>query len=235
MSARPAESAAPPPGAQATAPVQRTATQIPAKSPVPTPATPAAGPTTPASPGPVPLRAPDAFGPVLPAPAGTSAPPAQRTAPAAPSPEAVPSVTRLRAPAAPALPSLPVPVQRAAVPAALKSFWKKAVGPSPSDTPGPPPAHTPGPPPPYDPGTPPPYDPGTPPPYDPGPPPPYGLHDPHPGGSGPHAGPSFDPRALTDGQIDELTHRLVGPLTRLLRTELRMDRERIGRLRDPRT
>ncbi|MGW4105275.1 hypothetical protein ACWEGV_19635, partial [Streptomyces sp. NPDC004976] len=40
---------------------------------------------------------------------------------------------------------------------------------------------------------------------------------------------------LTDGQIDELTHRLLGPLTRLLRTELRMDRERIGRLRDPRS
>ncbi|OSP25269.1 hypothetical protein B7767_42675, partial [Streptomyces sp. 13-12-16] len=97
----------------------------------------------------------------------------------------------------------------------------------PSDTPGPPPAHTPAPPPPYDPGTPPP-------PYDPGPPPPYELHDPHPGAGGPHAGQSFDPRALTDGQLDELTHRLVGPLTRLLRAELRMDRERIGRLRDPR-
>ncbi|GAA0447397.1 hypothetical protein GCM10010361_09090 [Streptomyces olivaceiscleroticus] len=44
----------------------------------------------------------------------------------------------------------------------------------------------------------------------------------------------FDARELTDGQVDELTHRLIGPLTRLLRTELRMDRERIGRLRDPR-
>ncbi|WP_158288241.1 hypothetical protein [Streptomyces sp. ICBB 8177] len=48
------------------------------------------------------------------------------------------------------------------------------------------------------------------------------------------AGEGFDARALSDGQIDELTHRLVGPLTRLLRTELRLDRERIGRLRDPR-
>ncbi|MFD8866494.1 extensin [Streptomyces sp. NPDC059590] len=44
----------------------------------------------------------------------------------------------------------------------------------------------------------------------------------------------FDPRALTDGQLDELVHRLIGPLTRLLRTELRLDRERVGRLRDPR-
>lgn len=44
----------------------------------------------------------------------------------------------------------------------------------------------------------------------------------------------FDARALTGAQVDELTHRLIGPLTRLLRTELRLDRERIGRLRDPR-
>ncbi|NEC49210.1 hypothetical protein G3I18_11565, partial [Actinospica acidiphila] len=78
------------------------------------------------------------------------------------------------------------------------------------------------------------YDPGPPPPYDPGPPPPYSAHDPHPGPGGPPGASPFDPRSLTDGQLDELTHRLVGPLTRLLRTELRMDRERIGRLRDPR-
>ncbi|MFJ8669651.1 extensin [Streptomyces sp. NPDC093600] len=44
----------------------------------------------------------------------------------------------------------------------------------------------------------------------------------------------FDARALTGAQVDELTHRLIGPLTRLLRTELRLDRERIGRLRDSR-
>ncbi|MFD7817876.1 extensin [Streptomyces sp. NPDC059785] len=44
----------------------------------------------------------------------------------------------------------------------------------------------------------------------------------------------FDPRALTDGQVDELTHKLAGPITRLLRTELRLERERIGKLRDPR-
>ncbi|MFC4650981.1 extensin, partial [Streptomyces mangrovi] len=49
------------------------------------------------------------------------------------------------------------------------------------------------------------------------------------------AGPApFDPRSLTDFQLDELTHRLTGRITRLLRTELRLDRERIGRLRDPR-
>ncbi|WP_328720233.1 hypothetical protein OHT52_12545 [Streptomyces sp. NBC_00247] len=44
----------------------------------------------------------------------------------------------------------------------------------------------------------------------------------------------FDPRALTDFQLDELAHRLVGRITRLIRTELRLDRERIGKLRDPR-
>lgn len=44
----------------------------------------------------------------------------------------------------------------------------------------------------------------------------------------------FDPRALTPGQVDELTHKLAGPITRLLRTELRLERERIGKLRDPR-
>ncbi|MFI0977410.1 hypothetical protein ACH4SP_10320 [Streptomyces sp. NPDC021093] len=44
----------------------------------------------------------------------------------------------------------------------------------------------------------------------------------------------FDPRTLTDFQLDELTHKLTGRITRLLRTELRLDRERIGRLRDPR-
>ncbi|OQR60935.1 hypothetical protein B6E66_27295 [Streptomyces maremycinicus] len=48
------------------------------------------------------------------------------------------------------------------------------------------------------------------------------------------AQPGFDPRSLTDFQLDELTHRLTGRITRLLRTELRLDRERIGRLRDPR-
>ncbi|MFI1757362.1 hypothetical protein [Streptomyces sp. NPDC020571] len=44
----------------------------------------------------------------------------------------------------------------------------------------------------------------------------------------------FDPRELTDFQLDELVHRIIGRVTRLVRTELRMDRERIGRLRDPR-
>ncbi|WP_371576784.1 extensin [Streptomyces sp. NBC_01314] len=44
----------------------------------------------------------------------------------------------------------------------------------------------------------------------------------------------FDPRTLTDFQLDELTHKLIGRITRLVRTELRLDRERIGKLRDPR-
>ncbi|MFI0260646.1 hypothetical protein ACH4OW_16605 [Streptomyces sp. NPDC017056] len=54
-----------------------------------------------------------------------------------------------------------------------------------------------------------------------------------PGGAEPSGG-GFDPRALTDFQLDELVHRIIGRVTRLIRTELRMDRERIGRLRDPR-
>ncbi|POX42230.1 hypothetical protein C3486_05695 [Streptomyces sp. Ru73] len=54
------------------------------------------------------------------------------------------------------------------------------------------------------------------------------------GASASGGGGGFDARELTDGQVDELTHRLIGPLTRLLRHELRLDRERIGRVRDPR-
>ncbi|WP_369776600.1 hypothetical protein [Streptomyces sp. R33] len=52
--------------------------------------------------------------------------------------------------------------------------------------------------------------------------------------STPIAGGVFDPRSLTEFQLDELTHRLIGRITRQLRTELRLDRERVGRLRDPR-
>ncbi|UUU30764.1 extensin [Streptomyces sp. CA-210063] len=61
------------------------------------------------------------------------------------------------------------------------------------------------------------------------PPPPYSAVDNHPSSGAP-----FDPRALTDFQLDELTHKLIGRITRLVRTELRLDRERIGKLRDPR-
>ncbi|MFE5767805.1 extensin [Streptomyces sp. NPDC056485] len=92
-------------------------------------------------------------------------------------------------------------------------------------------------------GPPPPYAPPAPPT---GPPPPYA-----PPGAGPAPGRAvtseepppeysaiapgaFDPRDLTDFQLDELVHRIIGRVTRLVRTELRMDRERIGRLRDPR-
>ncbi|MFD5266569.1 extensin [Streptomyces sp. NPDC058335] len=64
-------------------------------------------------------------------------------------------------------------------------------------------------------------------------PPPYSESPPPPAYSEVPRG-GFDPRALTDFQLDELTHRLTGRITRLLRTELRLDRERIGRLRDPR-
>ncbi|MEV6757230.1 extensin [Streptomyces sp. NPDC051214] len=45
---------------------------------------------------------------------------------------------------------------------------------------------------------------------------------------------TFDPKDLTDFQLDELVHLMIGRITRLVRTELRMDRERIGRLRDDR-
>ncbi|MEV0305549.1 extensin [Streptomyces prasinus] len=208
---------------------------MPTPSIPPPPSSAASAPRAPHAP--VPLRAPAAYAPALPVSALSSAPPVQRATttapssvipfPTAPSPTAAPSVTRLHAPAAPVLPDLPVPVQRS-VPTALKSFWKKLTGSPASSTQGPPPSSTPGtPPPPNTPAEPPP-------PYTPGPPPPYSLHGPHPGGGGPHSARSFDPRDLSDAQLDELTHRLIGPITRLLRTELRMDRERIGRLRDPR-
>ncbi|MFJ5840522.1 hypothetical protein ACIQGO_27895 [Streptomyces shenzhenensis] len=73
-----------------------------------------------------------------------------------------------------------------------------------------------------------------PPAYDSGEPPPaYDSGEPPPGYSAVAKG-QFDPRSLTDFQLDELTHRLVGRITRLIRTELRLDRERIGKLRDPR-
>jgi hypothetical protein len=72
------------------------------------------------------------------------------------------------------------------------------------------------------------------------PPPPYEAgggaqspEDPPPGYTAVPEG-GFDPRQLTDFQLDELVHRIIGRVTRLVRTELRMDRERIGRLRDPR-
>ncbi|PPS69307.1 hypothetical protein BZZ08_07309 [Streptomyces sp. MH60] len=78
-----------------------------------------------------------------------------------------------------------------------------------------------------------------PPPYS-DPPPPYEAgsgaqppEDPPPGYTAVPEG-GFDPRELTDFQLDELVHRIIGRVTRLVRTELRMDRERIGRLRDPR-
>ncbi|MDH6540086.1 extensin [Streptomyces sp. SPB4] len=71
------------------------------------------------------------------------------------------------------------------------------------------------------------------------PPPPY-----EPPAAAAHAAPppeytavpagAFDPRELTEFQLDELVHRIIDRVTRLVRTELRMDRERIGRLRDPR-
>ncbi|MCZ0978404.1 hypothetical protein O1L60_01660 [Streptomyces diastatochromogenes] len=40
------------------------------------------------------------------------------------------------------------------------------------------------------------------------------------------------PAPESPSQLDELARRLVTPLSRLLRAELRADRERVGRLRD---
>lgn len=64
-------------------------------------------------------------------------------------------------------------------------------------------------------------------------PPPYEQGGPPPAYTAVAKG-QFDPRSLTDFQLDELTHRLISRITRLIRTELRLDRERIGKLRDPR-
>ncbi|MFF7359871.1 hypothetical protein [Streptomyces sp. NPDC008125] len=91
----------------------------------------------------------------------------------------------------------------------------------------------------------PPVRPPSPPPYTPaGPPPPYAPA----AASGSYAPPpydpppeyrtvpdnTFDPKELTEFQLDALAHQLIGRITRLIRTELRLDRERIGKLRDPR-
>ncbi|MEV5841065.1 hypothetical protein AB0M32_03735 [Streptomyces sp. NPDC051985] len=42
----------------------------------------------------------------------------------------------------------------------------------------------------------------------------------------------FDPGALTEYQVDALVHRIIDRITRHVRTELRRDRERVGKLRD---
>ncbi|GGM03646.1 hypothetical protein GCM10010129_53870 [Streptomyces fumigatiscleroticus] len=153
--------------------------------------------------------------PVTPLPvAPASAPAVQRsplpvTAPAAPAAPLAPT------PAAPAVQRGPLPVTAPAPPAA------PAAAPVVQRVPG---AHATAASPP---GSPPPYSEGAPPPaYSPGAaaPPAYTEVPRN----------AFNPRDLTDFQLDELTHRLTGRITRLLRTELRLDRERIGRLRDPR-
>ncbi|MFF7473511.1 extensin [Streptomyces sp. NPDC008092] len=75
-----------------------------------------------------------------------------------------------------------------------------------------------------------------PPPPDDPPPPGYsgtasGADDPPPGYTAVEAG-GFDPRALTEFQVDALVHRIIDRITRHVRTELRRDRERVGKLRD---
>ncbi|MGW2836694.1 hypothetical protein ACWCWD_02700 [Streptomyces sp. NPDC001493] len=153
-------------------------------------------------------------------------------------------VAPLSAPAAHAAPAAPMPVvqrlfgrhskgtrptQARSGPSAIGSLAAAAAATvAGSFTHSAPPARPPSPPP-YTPaGPPPPYTPASasgssaPPPYD--PPPEY---TPVPDGT-------FDPKELTEFQLDALAHQLVGRITRLIRTELRLDRERIGKLRDPR-
>jgi hypothetical protein len=141
--------------------------------------------------------------------------------PAGPTPATAPVVQRLgrktQAPAKP--PAKSVTGALAASAAAVVA----ATAPSPahrsaSHHAGPPPAYT--------------ASAAAPPPYE--PPPPYtsGATSP-PAYTQTPAG-AFDPRELTDFQLDELVHRIIGRITRLIRTELRLDRERIGKLRDPR-
>ncbi|MET7652911.1 hypothetical protein [Streptomyces sp. NPDC005486] len=189
-----------------------TAAGQPVARPYPTPApapdlAPAAGPSpaTPAVPG----------APVLPHHPTTSAPPAvQRRPLPAPASAATASVRPVAAPAPPPPGPVPVPMPAArslpAPPAPHTAVVQRTVTPPPT-----PPKSSRA---------------ATDPPAD----PPHrtdrGTADPGPA----QAHPGFDPRALTDFQLDELTHRLTGRITRLLRTELRLDRERIGRLRDPR-
>ncbi|MFD4604458.1 hypothetical protein ACFWPQ_41395 [Streptomyces sp. NPDC058464] len=75
-----------------------------------------------------------------------------------------------------------------------------------------------------------------PPPSDDPPPPGYSASasaadDPPPGYTAIEGG-GFDPRALTEFQVDALVHRIIDRITRHVRTELRRDRERVGKLRD---
>ncbi|MEU6198480.1 hypothetical protein [Streptomyces sp. NPDC047061] len=75
-----------------------------------------------------------------------------------------------------------------------------------------------------------------PPPSDDPPPPGYSASasaadDPPPGYTAVEGG-GFDPRALTEFQVDALVHRIIDRITRHVRTELRRDRERVGKLRD---
>ncbi|MFB7897882.1 hypothetical protein ACFC1B_16265, partial [Streptomyces xiamenensis] len=43
-----------------------------------------------------------------------------------------------------------------------------------------------------------------------------------------------DPLHMSEFQLDQLSRQIIGRVARLLRTELRLDRERIGKLRDNR-
>ncbi|MET7774341.1 hypothetical protein ABZT28_00860 [Streptomyces sp. NPDC005388] len=172
--------------------------------------------------------------------------PAQPTSSTSPTPKAAVPLN-----ATPAAPPVPLPVQRSS---AVPPVLPVPTGTAPNTittpaTPAVPPALSsvqrdvnPTSPPAYSPASPPVTPPPPPPPS--GPPPPYSATEPPRRPLPSHAereeapptytAVDFDPRSLTQGQIDELTHKLSGPITRLLRTELRLERERIGKLRDPR-
>ncbi|NEB44034.1 hypothetical protein G3I45_06435, partial [Streptomyces sp. SID339] len=47
-----------------------------------------------------------------------------------------------------------------------------------------------------------------------------------------HAASGPAAESATPADLDDLARRLLAPLSRLLRAELRSDRERVGRLRD---
>ncbi|MGW1754211.1 extensin [Streptomyces mirabilis] len=169
--------------------------------------------------------------------------PAQPTSSTSPTPKAAVPLN-----ATPAAPPVPLPVQRSSAvpPVPLVPSGTAPTTITTPATPAVPPALpsvqrdvNPTSPPAYSPASPP----VTPPPPS-GPPPPYSATEPPRRPLPSHAereeapptytAVDFDARSLTQGQIDELTHKLSGPITRLLRTELRLERERIGKLRDPR-
>ncbi|MBB5929488.1 hypothetical protein [Streptomyces echinatus] len=241
-----AQPLAPVPGQVGPPPVQRT-TRDATPAPAPTTDGPAAAPDGPAGtpvPGSAPLPPPPTAGAGITAGTGAGAAPPPRPPASGASAQALPVQRFWRKQASPsgrrgtpAAGHSAVGALASAAAATVATDLSRGSGPAGGHRAEAPPPYTAGPgtpPPPY--GAPPggPASHGTaphgPPP---GPPPPYADGGSPPAYTGVSAG-AFDPRELTDFQLDELVHRIIGRVTRLIRTELRMDRERVGRLRDPR-